>query len=425
MTDRSEADVHRSIEAVWRLESTRLVAALVRMTRDVGLAEDLAQEALVAALSQWPDAGVPANPGAWLMTIAKRRAIDGFRRRERQDKAYGQLAESADNQIVHDIASAVDHIEDDVLRLMFICCHPSLGSDAQVTLTLRLLAGLSSGEIARSFLTSESTIAARITRAKKTLAQVSAPVEEPAGDERAERLAGVMSVVYLLFNEGYSATAGDDWMRTELCAEALRLGRILAGLEPANREVHGLVALMELQHSRTAARVDPDGTPVLLLDQDRSRWDGLLIRRGLAALDRANALDGEPSPYVLQAEIAACHARARKPEDTDWARIASLYATLAAITGSVVVELNRAVALSKSEGPEAGLALLDQLVDFPELASYHLLPSVRGDLLVQLGRLDEARADFERAASLTSNQREKTMLLDRALATAPPQREMD
>lgn len=418
MSDRSQADVHRSIEAVWRLESTRLVAALVRMTRDVGLAEDLAQEALVAALSQWPDDGVPTNPGAWLMAVAKRRAIDGFRRRERQDKAYSQLAEGVD-QIVDDIASAVDHVEDDVLRLMFVCCHPSLGSDAQVTLTLRLLAGLSAAEIARSFLTSESTIAARITRAKKTLAQVSAPTEEPSGVERVERVGGVMSVIYLLFNEGYSATSGDDWMRTELCAEAVRLGRVLAALVPASAEVHGLSALMELQHSRAEARVDAQGAPVLLLDQDRSRWDGLLVRRGLAALERAHALGADPGPYVLQAEIAACHARALRADDTDWARIASLYALLAAITGSVVVELNRAVALSKADGPAAGLALIDQLVDFPELARYHLLPSVRGDLLLQLGRFDEARVELERAAALTSNQRERTMLLEKAAGVRP------
>lgn len=418
-SDRGEAGVNDSIEAVWRMESTKLVAALVRITGDVGLAEDLAQEALVAALSQWPDSGVPTNPGAWLMAVAKRRAIDTFRRRERQDKAYSQIAEGASDQILDDIASAVDHIEDDVLRLMFICCHPSLGSDAQVTLTLRLLAGLSAAEIARSFLTSESTIAARITRAKKTLAQVAAPVDEPSGDERAERVNGVMGVIYLLFNEGYSATTGEDWMRTELCDEAIRLGRILAALVPSDPAPHGLSALMELQHSRAAARVDAGGAPVLLLEQDRSRWDGLLIRRGLAALDRANALGGRPGPYVLQAEIAACHARARRPEDTDWARIASLYATLAAITGSVVVELNRAVALSKSEGPAVGLALIDQLVELPALAKYHLLPSVRGDLLLQLGRSSEARAELERAASLTSNQQERTMLLVKAANAHP------
>lgn len=420
MTNQDEvAELHRSIETVWRLESTRLIAALVRMTRDVGLAEDLAQDALVAALAQWPESGVPANPAAWLMAVAKRRAIDGFRRREVQDRAYGQIAEGSGAGIVDDIAGALDHVEDDVLRLMFICCHPALGEQAQVTLALRLLAGLNVSEIARSFLVSETTISARITRAKKTLAKVEAPMDEPSGDQRIERLSRVMSVIYLLFNEGYSATAGDDWMRPELCAEAVRLGRVLAALVPADPEVHGLVALMELQHSRAVARTAADGSPVLLLDQDRWRWDGLLIRRGLAALDRANALGGEPGPYLLQAEIAACHARARQPEDTDWARIASLYATLAAVTGSVVVELNRAVALSKADGPASGLALIDQLVDLPALASYHLLPSVRGDLLLQLGRSAEARAELERAASLTTNQREKTMLLVKAANAHP------
>lgn len=410
--DETEA-LHRSIETVWRLESTRLIAALVRITRDVGLAEDLAQDALVAALAQWPEAGVPANPGAWLMAVAKRRAIDGFRRREREDEIYADIAERS-STVVADIELAVDHVEDDVLRLMFICCHPALGSDAQVTLALRLLAGLSVSEIARSFLTSEATISARITRAKKTLAQVSAPMEEPVGHQRIERLAGVMRVVYLLFNEGYSATSGDDWMRPELCAEAVRLGRILAALVPNDPEVHGLAALMELQHSRSAARTTSDGTPILLLDQDRSRWDGLLIRRGLTALARAGALGESPGPYVLQAEIAACHSRARLADQTDWSRIASLYASLAAITGSGIVELNRAVALSKAEGPEAGLALLDQIADVPELVGYHLVPSVRGDLLSQLGRSAEARDEFERAASMTRNQQERAFLLNRA-----------
>lgn len=405
----AHAELHRSIETVWRLESTRLIAALVRMTRDVGLAEDLAQDALVAALAQWPESGVPANPGAWLMAVAKRRAIDGFRRRERQDRAYADLAEQG-STVVADIESALDHVEDDVLRLMFICCHPALGSDAQVTLALRLLAGLSVGEIARSFLVSEATISARVTRAKKTLARVSAPMDEPSGDERNERLSRVMSVIYLLFNEGYSATSGDDWMRPELCAEAVRLGRILAAIVPADPEVHGLVALMELQHSRTAARTTSDGEPILLLEQDRSRWDGLLIRRGLAALALAGSLDGAPGTYVLQAEIAACHARARLAEQTDWGRIASLYASLAAITGSGIVELNRAVALSKAEGPAAGLALLDQLADVPELARYHLMPAVRADLLTQLGHRDEARDELARAVALAQNGQEKAML---------------
>lgn len=398
-----------AVETVWRLESTRLIAALVRMTRDVGLAEDLAQEALVAALSQWPDSGVPTNPGAWLMAVAKRRAIDGFRRRERQDRAYSDLAELSP-AVVDDIALAVDHVEDDVLRLMFICCHPALGSDAQVTLALRLLAGLTTAEIARSFLTSETTIAARITRAKKTLARVSAPMDEPSGDERLERLSRVMSVIYLLFNEGYSATSGEDWLRPELCAEAVRLGRVLAVLVPGDPEVHGLVALMELQHSRAAARTTAAGEPVLLLDQDRSRWDGLLIRRGLAALAKANSSGGIPGKYALQAEIAACHSRTRTAEQTDWSRIASLYASLAAITGSGIVELNRAVALSKAEGPAVGLALLDQLAEVPELARYHLMPAVRADLLTQLGRRDEARDELVRAAALAQNGQERAML---------------
>lgn len=398
-----------AVETVWRLESTRLIAALVRMTRDVGLAEDLAQEALVAALSQWPDSGVPTNPGAWLMAVAKRRAIDGFRRRERQDRAYSDLADQS-AAVADDIALAVDHVEEDVLRLMFICCHPALGSDAQVTLALRLLAGLTTAEIARSFLTSETAIAARITRAKKTLARVSAPMDEPSGDERLERLSRVMSVIYLLFNEGYSATSGDDWLRPELCAEAVRLGRVLAALVPGDPEVYGLVALMELQHSRSAVRTTAAGEPVLLLEQDRSRWDGLLIRRGLAALAKANSLGGTPDKYVLQAEIAACHSRARLAEQTDWSRIASLYASLAAITGSGIVELNRAVALSKAEGPAVGLALLDQLADVPELGRYHLMPAVRADLLAQLGRRGEAHDELVRAVALAHNGQERAML---------------
>ncbi len=409
----TDSDLHRSVEAVWRLESTKLVAALVRITRDVGLAEDLAQDALEAALSQWPESGIPDNPAAWLMAVAKRRAIDGFRRRERQDRAYGALAEGRED-VVAGIETAVDHVEDDVLRLMFICCHPALGDDARRTLTLRLVAGLTTSEIARSFLTSEATIGARITRAKKTLADVDAPTEEPADNERVERLEAVLAVIYLLFNEGYSATAGDDWMRPALSEEAVRLGRLLVGLVPDDPEVLGLLALMEIQLSRTAARTGPDGTPVLLPDQDRSRWDQLLIRRGLAALERATAIGGLPGSYVLQAEIAACHARAHTAEDTDWARIASLYESLAAITGSAVVELNRAVAVSMAHGPSVALALVDQLAELPELSSYHLLPSVRGDLLAKLGRGDEARIEFERAASLTQNEQERALLLARA-----------
>ncbi|GAA3522792.1 RNA polymerase sigma factor [Aeromicrobium panaciterrae] len=409
----TDSDLHRSVEAVWRLESTKLIAALVRITRDVGLAEDLAQDALEAALSQWPDRGIPDNPGAWLMAVAKRRAIDGFRRRERQDRAYADIAEGKED-IVAGIQSAVDHVEDDVLRLMFICCHPALGDDAQRTLTLRLVAGLTTSEIARSFLTSEATIGARITRAKKTLADVDAPTEEPADNERAERLEAVLAVIYLLFNEGYSATAGDDWMRPALSEEAVRLGRVLVGLVPDDAEALGLLALMEIQLSRTAARLDADGAPVLLLDQDRSRWDQLLIRRGLAALGRANANAEAPGPYVLQAEIAACHARARTADETDWTRIASLYESLAVITGSAVVELNRAVAVSMAYGADAALALVDQLAELPELATYHLLPSVRGDLLSKLGRGTEARAEFERAAALTQNEQERALLLARA-----------
>jgi len=406
-------DLHRSVEAVWRVESTKLVAALVRITRDVGLAEDLAQDALEAALATWPESGVPDNPGAWLMAVAKRRAIDAFRRRERQDKAYGEIGERKED-VVAGIESSIDHVEDDVLRLMFICCHPVLSSEAQITLTLRLLAGLTTKEIARSFLTSDATIGARITRAKKALAAVDAPMEEPAEDERADRLAAVLGVLYLLFNEGYSATAGDDWLRPALCDEAVRLGRILATLAPREPEVHGLLALMEIQSSRAAARTDADGAPVLLLEQDRSRWDQLLIRRGLAALERAESFGRPPGPYVLQAGIAACHARARTAEETDWARIAQLYESLAILSGSAVVELNRAVALGMSEGPAAGLALADQLMGVPALEGYHLLPSVRGDLLARLGRADEARAEFERAAGLTQNERERALLLERA-----------
>jgi RNA polymerase sigma factor (sigma-70 family) len=413
----SDLDPQRSIEAVWRLESTRLIAALVRMTHDVDLAEDLGQEALVAALAKWPESGIPKNPGAWLMAVAKRRAIDAFRSRERQDRAYGQLGQRLEEaNVMSGLESAVDHVEDDVLRLMFICCHPSLTVEAQVTLTLRLLAGLTTKEIARSFLTSESTIGQRVTRAKRTLSDVGAPMEEPAEDERAARLSAVLSVVYLLFNEGYSATAGDDWMRPALCEEALRLGRILATLTPREAEVHGLVALMEIQSSRSAARLGPDGEPILVLSQDRSRWDQLLIRRGLAALEQAESLGSVPGPYVLQAEIAACHARARTADETDWVRIAGLYESLAATAGSAVVELNRAVAVSMAYGPATGLRLLDQLANAPELRGYHLLPSVRGDLLARLGRRDEARLEFERAASMTQNQRERAMLLERARA---------
>lgn len=410
MTDQ---DPHRSIEAVWRLESARLLGALVRIVRDVGRAEDLAQDALVAALAQWPESGVPANPGGWLMAVARRRAMDGFRRDERQDRAYAQVGQSLE-QFAGDVETAVDHVEDDVLRLMFLCCHPCLTSDAQVTLTLRLLAGLTAKEIARSFLTSESTVGQRITRAKRLLADARATTEEPGQDQRAERLSAVLGVLYLLFNEGYSATAGDDWMRPALCEEALRLSRILAGLVPRGPEVHGLVALMEIQSSRTAARTGSDGQPVLIQDQDRGRWDRLLIRRGLAALERAESLTATPGTYVLQAAIAACHARAATAHDTNWQGIAALYAALVAVTGSPVVELNRAIALSKAYGPAAGLEVLDLLRARPELRGYHLLPSARGDLLAQLGRTDQAREEFERAAAMADNEQERAMLLRRA-----------
>ena len=409
------ATAKRAIEAVWRIESTRLIAALVRIVRDVGMAEDLAQDALVAALAQWPREGIPNNPAAWLMTAAKRRAIDQFRQGERRDRSYAAIGrDQADEVIVPDFAAAVDHVEDDVLRLMFLCCHPSLTSDAQTTLTLKLVGGLTTREIARSFLTSEATIAQRVVRAKRTLADARAALDEPDATERRDRLAAVLVVVYLLFNEGYSATAGDNWMRPALCDEAIRLARILAALVPNAAEVHGLSALMELQASRLGARTGQDGEPVLLLDQDRSRWDSAHLRRGLAALDRAESLSADPGQYTLQAAIAACHARARTADATDWVRIASLYEQLARMSGSPVVELNRAVALSMAYGPSAGLTLIDQLVDLPALRGYHLLPSVRGDLLDKLGRREEARAEFERAAAMTKNGRERAMLLDRA-----------
>ena len=411
---------NRAVEAVWRMESARLIAGLVRMTRDVSLAEDLAQDALVAALAQWPESGVPANPGAWLMAIAKRRAIDHFRRAERLERKHAELGhdlETRGEAFMPDFDAALDdHIEDDLLRLIFICCHPVLATQTQVALTLRLLGGLTTPEIARAFLTSEPTIAQRIVRAKRTLAEARVPFETPSQSERAERLASVLEVLYLIFNEGYSATAGDDWLRPALCHEALRLGRVLAGLAPQEPEVHGLVALMEIQASRSAARTGPSGEPILLLEQDRAHWDQLLIRRGLRALGTAQSLGGRPGPYLLQAAIAACHARARTAADTDWAQIAAHYAALAELTPSPVVELNRAVALGMAYGPAAGLQLIDQLIDLPALKGYHLLPSVRGDLLAKLGRTDEARAEFERAASLTHNSRERTMLLARAAA---------
>ncbi|SCG55934.1 RNA polymerase sigma factor [Micromonospora coxensis] len=418
-------DTHRAIEAVWRIEAPRLVAGLTRLVRDVGVAEELAQDALVAALEQWPAQGVPRNPGAWLMTTAKRRAIDQIRRNETFSRKLAEIGrELADS--IPDIGATVaedDGIGDDLLRLVFVACHPVLSTEARAALTLRLLGGLTTGEIARAFLVPEPTVAQRIVRAKKTLANARVPFEVPQGDELAARLASVLEVVYLIFNEGYSATAGDDWMRPALCEDALRLGRILARLAPREPEVHGLVALMEIQASRAAARTGPGGEPILLADQDRARWDQLLIRRGVAALERAEALaDGRPGPYLLQAAIAACHARARRFEDTDWRRIAGLYEQLAEATPSPVVELNRAVALSMAFGPETGLALLDQLVAVPAMRNYHLLSGVRGDLLARLGRHAEARAEFERAASLTRNERERTLLRNRAAACDQPAR---
>ncbi|MFD0972885.1 RNA polymerase sigma factor [Plantactinospora endophytica] len=410
------------MEAVWRIESARLVAGLGRLVRDVGLAEELAQDALVAALEQWPSTGVPDNPGAWLTTVAKRRLVDLVRRRERYDRKLAQLGrdletEAADGTAAID-AAAEDHIEDDVLRLIFVACHPVLSTEARVALTLRLVGGLSTGEIARGFLVPEPTVAKRIVRAKRTLSDAKVPFEVPEGAEREARLDSVLEVIYLIFNEGYSATEGDDWLRPELCTEALRLGRVLAGLTPDEPEVHGLVALMEIQESRSAARTGPDGTPIRLLDQDRSRWNQLFVRRGLAALDRAWSTDRPPGPYAVQAAIAACHVRARTPEQTDWVGMAALYERLAALTGSPVVELNRAVALGMAYGPAAGLALVDALRDEPALAGYHLLPSVRGDLLEKLGRQAEAAAEFVRAASLTRNSREQTLLRERAAACA-------
>jgi len=410
-------DTHRVIDAVWRIESAKVIAGLAHMVRDVGLAEDLAHDALVAALEQWPVEGVPDNPGAWLMSVGKRRAIDMFRRNERLESKHEELGRALQTQEQHG-EPVVEDIEDDLLRLIFTTCHPVLSTEARVALTLRLLGGLTTGEIARAYLVPEATVAQRIVRAKRALADADVPFEVPAGPELAERLSSVLEVIYLIFNEGYSATAGDDWMRPGLCEDALRLGRILAGLMPKEAEVHGLVALMELQASRTHARVGPDGEPVLLLDQDRGRWDRLLIGRGLAALARAEELDGGAGFYTLQAEIAACHARAATAERTDWAKIADLYEVLARVAPSPIVELNRAVAISMASGPAEGLSLLDQIADDPSLKNYHLLPSVRGDLLAKLGRNAEARAEFERAASLTRNAREREILQRRAASLA-------
>jgi RNA polymerase sigma factor (sigma-70 family) len=416
------SDTHRAIEAVFRIESPRLIAGLARITRDVGAAEELAQEALVAAMERWPETGVPDNPGAWLMATAKNRAIDDLRRGKRLERKHEELGRDLDDER-DDAVSAVedaidDDIGDDLLRLIFTSCHPVLPTDARVALTLRLLGGLTTPEIARAFLVPEPTIAQRIVRAKRALTEARVPYEVPRGPELAPRLASVLEVLYLIFNEGYAATAGEDWMRPGLCEDALRLGRILAELTPREPEVHGLVALMEIQASRERARRGPTGEPILLLDQDRARWDQILIRRGLAALDRAEALGGTRGPYALQGAIAACHARARTAAETDWARIVGLYGALADLTPSPIVELNRAVALAMLMGPAAGLAVVDTLRSEPALARYHLLPSVRGDLLMKLGRFDEARVELERAASLTQNARERALLLERAASCA-------
>ena len=416
-------DTHRAIDAVWRIESAKLIAGLTRLVGDVGLAEDLAQDALVAALERWPKTGIPEKPGAWLMATAKHRAIDQLRRGKMLDRKHVQVGhemEIRQEAAASDLDAALDDdIGDDLLRLMFMACHPVLSTEARVALTLRLVGGLTTPEIARAFLVAEPTIAQRIVRAKRTLAEAHVPFEVPRGNELQARLSSVLGVLYLVFNEGYSATAGDDWMRPQLCEEALRMGRILAELTPQEPEVHGLVALMEIQASRLRARTGPAGEPILLLEQDRARWDQLLIRRGLAALTRAEASGGSLGPYALQAAIAACHARARVAEETDWAGIASLYERLAQLTPSPVVELNRAVAVGMAYGPAAGLELADKLVADPVLEGYHLLPAVRGDLLAKLGRNEEARGEFERAASLTRNARERELLLQRAASSGP------
>jgi RNA polymerase sigma factor (sigma-70 family) len=427
-SDAHHAATHSAIDAVWRIESPRLIAGLIRITRDVGAAEDLAHDALVAALEQWPRSGVPDNPGAWLMATAKHRAIDLVRRRSMLDRKHGELGRKLEEQqqnSVPDYVSALDDdIGDDLLRLIFTSCHPVLGTDAQLALTLRLIGGLTIGEIARAFLVPEPAIAQRIVRAKRTLADAHVPFEVPRGAELSERLVNVLQVIYLVFNEGYSATAGDDWHRPALCEDALRLGRILAELAPQEPEVHGLVALMEIQASRTRARVNATtGEPILMLDQNRALWDQLLIHRGLAALARAEALSrtfGGFGTYTLQAAIAACHARAVTADATDWPRIAALYSALAQVAPSPVIELNRAVAVGMADGPAAGLAIIDTLLSEPSLKNYHLLPSVRADLLRKLGRYEEARAEFQRAAQLTQNSRERDLLLSRATSCAAP-----
>ncbi|HTQ75583.1 MAG TPA: RNA polymerase sigma factor [Burkholderiales bacterium] len=411
---------HAAIDAVWRIESAKIVAVLARMTRDVGLAEELAQEALVAALEKWPESGVPDKPGAWLMAAAKNRALDHFRHRKLAEEKHAEIARESEEGFTPDFDAALeDDIGDDLLRLIFAACHPVLSTDARAALTLKLLCGLTTDEIARAFLVAEPTVAQRIVRAKRTLSEARVPFEVPRGEELGARLSSVLEVIYLVFNEGYSATAGDDWMRPALCEDALRLGRILAELAPEEPEVHGLVALMEIQASRFRARTGPAGEPVLLLDQDRARWDHVLVRRGLAALERAEGLGGTLGPYTLQAAIAACHARANAPAETDWRRVVALYDALAQLMPSPIVELNRAVAVAMAYGPEEGLALVDSISSEPALRGYHLLPSVRGDFLEKLGRFDEARGEFERAASMTRNVREVRLLLDRAAALHP------
>lgn len=421
--DTTTAETNRAIDAVWRIESAKLIAGLARIVRDVGLAEELAQDALVAALEQWPEEGIPAKPGAWLMATAKHRAIDYFRRNKRLETKTEQLGYELELQQDtlapdSDVMLEQGNISDDLLRLVFTACHPVLPTEARVALTLKVLGGLTTEEIARAFLVPEATVAQRIVRAKRSLAEAKVEFEVPQGSELGPRLSSVLEVIYLIFNEGYSATAGDDWMRPALCEDALRLGRILASLAPDESEVHGLVALMEIQASRMRARTGSDGQPILLLDQDRGRWDHLLIQRGLAALRRAEETSGPLGPYALQASIAACHARAPVASDTDWARIVALYGELIQLTPSPVIELNRAVAIGMALGPQAALDVVDTLTEQPALKSYHLLPSVRGDLLWKLGRHDEARAEFRRAASLTQNARERQLLLERAEASA-------
>jgi RNA polymerase sigma factor (sigma-70 family) len=412
----TSADTHRTIDAVWRIESPRIIAGIARIVRDLGLAEELAQDALVAALEQWPVSGIPDNPGAWLTAVAKHRAIDHFRRNKRLEQKHHELKYLQEGQPnVPDYDSALDdEFGDDLLRLVFTACHPVLSAEARAALTLRLLGGLTTAEIARAYLIPEPTVAQRIVRAKRTLAENSVPFEVPRGEELASRLSSVLEVIYLIFNEGYTATAGSDWTRPALCEDALRLGRILAELVPNDPEVHGIVALMEIQASRSRARLSASGEPILILNQNRALWDQLLIRRGLTGLERAQKLGGSPGPYTLQASIAACHARALVAQETDWERIAALYAELVQLMPSPIVELNRAVAIAMAFGPEAGLALVDRLALEPALQSYHLLPSVRGDLLAKLGRFGEAYDEFARAASLTHNARERALLLDRA-----------